>query len=236
MISRHDAWTVLLIGGHSGTGKSTLARELARRRGALLIEADHIRDVLQYAIPPEQDPALHWFITTRDHPNHSAEEYASRWMEVAEAVSPALGRIAGMQLSLNEATIIEGDPIAPSLAAKPALRNEPTIGRLRALFLVEDDPQAIVRNLRLRARQSPARGWLNESDDEVLAYARASCAFGSLLEAEARRLGLPVLRPRPLATLVERAEAQLQSQLSSAAFACDWDSAEDSVYDELSEG
>jgi len=54
-------WTILLIGGGSATGKSTLGEALARRLNARYIDLDLFWIVLQRAIPPSVEPDLHLF-------------------------------------------------------------------------------------------------------------------------------------------------------------------------------
>ncbi len=54
-------WKVLLIGGSSAIGKTTIARSLGHRLGVSVIPADDIRLAIQQMISPAQQPALHYF-------------------------------------------------------------------------------------------------------------------------------------------------------------------------------
>ncbi len=54
-------WRVLLIGGSSAIGKTTVARDLGRRLGVSVIPADDIRLAVQQLIPLERSPTLHYF-------------------------------------------------------------------------------------------------------------------------------------------------------------------------------
>ncbi len=56
-------WKVSLIGGSSATGKTTLARRLARHYGLSVLQTDDVRMALQQMTTLEQHPALHYFIT-----------------------------------------------------------------------------------------------------------------------------------------------------------------------------
>ncbi len=54
-----SAWKVLLIGGHSGAGKTVVARDLAHQYGVGLAEVDDFRLALQRMTAPAQQPTLH---------------------------------------------------------------------------------------------------------------------------------------------------------------------------------
>jgi 2-phosphoglycerate kinase len=56
MISAKTTWKVLLIGGSSGVGKSSIARQLGRRFGTPWMQVDDLRLALQRSrvILPEQ--------------------------------------------------------------------------------------------------------------------------------------------------------------------------------------
>jgi len=75
-------WDVLLIGGASGTGKSTVANVLARRFGVPVTPVDDIVTALLTLSTPEQQPVLHRFWTEPgafDWPAERIVEHTSRW-------------------------------------------------------------------------------------------------------------------------------------------------------------
>lgn len=204
-----DPWTVLLIGGSSGTGKSALARALARQRGAEVASADDFRVVLWHVVPPERDPALHRFRGDPRIASYPPEAHAERWMGIARSVSAALVPVVGQRLATGEPLVVEGDAVDPALIARAEYAGRAAAGRVRGFVLHEPDPHAIFANVRERGRRTPGRGFGSDPDDVVMTFARASCAYGDLLAAEAARLGLPVLACRPWGTLLTRAEAAL---------------------------
>src|SRR5215213_3591269 len=56
----HGGALIVLVGGSSGSGKSTIAAKVARRRGIEhVIGTDSVREALRVAIPPGVSPALH---------------------------------------------------------------------------------------------------------------------------------------------------------------------------------
>ena len=54
-------WDVLLIGGHSTSGKSTVGRQLGRRFAVPVSQVDDYRLILQRATNPGQVKGLHFF-------------------------------------------------------------------------------------------------------------------------------------------------------------------------------
>ena len=54
-------WHVLLVGGASGVGKTSVSYRLAQHFGAGLTDTDDFRDVLERMTTPEQQPALHFW-------------------------------------------------------------------------------------------------------------------------------------------------------------------------------
>src|SRR5690348_6357702 len=83
-------WTVLLIGGHSGTGKTVVARTLARQWSLALTEVDDFRLVLQRVTTPAQQPALHAMLADLGDPGTPAEALCRDLIAVAEVMSTAL--------------------------------------------------------------------------------------------------------------------------------------------------
>src|SRR5690606_23827883 len=60
------SWDVLLIGGASGVGKSSLSYRAARHFGVGIVEVDDFQVVLERLTTPETQPAFHFW---RTHPD-----------------------------------------------------------------------------------------------------------------------------------------------------------------------
>lgn len=204
--TRHDpggpGWQILLIGGSSGTGKTVLAHQLARRFGVSVGEADDFRLGLQRVTTPVDQPALHFFLTTPAVWTLPAEELKDGLVAVSEVVSRAIEAVIDHHLATPFPIILEGDGIAPALAAQYISRGVPS--SVRAFFLVEPTDAGIQANMMERGR-----GFDQFGVEEQRAQARMNWLYGQWLRTEARRLGLPVLSTRPRATLIERAATLL---------------------------
>src|SRR5688572_20944264 len=82
-------WTVLLLGGASATGKSSLARDLAHRLDLVWVDTDPIWLALQSAIPPVQQPDLHAFFR-EDTWSLGTEELVALYLRIAAFLSKCL--------------------------------------------------------------------------------------------------------------------------------------------------
>ena len=83
-------WDILLIGGASGVGKSSVSYRLAQHFGVALIEVDDFHLILEQMTTPPQYPALHFW---RTHPDPAAlppEQLANKAVEISLELQPAL--------------------------------------------------------------------------------------------------------------------------------------------------
>ena len=203
MVIQYLGWTALLIGGPSGTGKSTVAKQIGRQFGASWLHVDDLRLALQWShasLPtPEETAALYFFEETPDVLRLPAERLRDGLIGVGRALSPALEKVIDNHIAIAEPVVIEGDAILPSLFTRPRLRAHVTGGHMQAIFVVEPEESAILANLLDRGR-----GIAGYTDAELRTRARAYWLYGHWLAEEARRHGLPVQEPRPWPTLPDR--------------------------------
>ena len=178
-------WFVLLIGGPSGIGKTTVAAQVAQRLDVPWLMVDDLRLALMRSGLP-----------IPDNPHAEPFDPKDGLVAVGEAVAPAIEVVIENHVDQRLPVIVEGDGILPSLFERDSVRHRATNGRIRAVYLTEPDPDALYANLVARSADT----WR----DDLRWYARRSAAFGEWLRAEAARRGLPVVRARPWDTLVDR--------------------------------
>ena len=205
MMSRQVAvkdWTVLLIGGHSGAGKTAVAERIGLSLGIPWIMADDLRLAFQRSrarLPGDAD-AL-YFDKSPDYWRRPAEEQRDALIAVGEAMSPALEVVVENHVDQSAPCVIEGADVLPSLLSRPPVRERREA--VRAVFLVEPDEAAILAAVAARGRE-----FVGRADAELTEAVRARWLFGQRLSEEAAHYRLPVVEPRPWATLVERIVAQ----------------------------
>lgn len=204
-MDRQPPWTILLIGGASGVGKSTLAREIAQRYGCPWLQVDDFRLTLQWFTKPEEQSALHFFLATKDVWNQPPERLCEALIEVGRLVSKSIEIVLTHHMATRQPIVLEGDGILPELAMRQEFHGEEAGDQVRALFLTEPDEEAILANMLERGRGFEAfepRQQRNQVCQNWL--------YGQWLAREAERHGLPVLPVRPWETLLSRALVRIE--------------------------
>ncbi len=201
MTSR-PGWTVLLLGGASGVGKSTAAERIGRQLGYPWLQVDDLRLAAQFGgmVAPDTQADLFFFLHTPSFWRLPPELLRDRLIAVGVALIPALAVIIEHHVGTGKPLVIEGDGIHPALFALPAVRAHIDRGLVRGVFLHGEAEEAIAANLRSRGRRD-----LGPPDEEALrAGALLNLHYGTWLCQEALRCGLPTMPVRPWETLVAR--------------------------------
>jgi 2-phosphoglycerate kinase len=188
-------WQVLLVGGASGVGKTKLSYQLARHFGVNLIEQDDFQAFLEKVTTPEQQPLLHfWRTNWEEFSSCSDEKHLEHFIQVSrEIFQPGFEAVVANRLEAKSSAVLEGDFVLPELATKTLFANETNEGRVKALFVYEEDELQIATNYLAR-----------EGETQPL-RAHWSWLANQWLRAECERLGIPAIPARPWNTVVERA-------------------------------
>src|SRR5689334_15496908 len=91
-------WEVLLIGGASGTGKTSISYRIAQHFGVGITEVDDFHELLLRMTTPEQQPALHFWNTHPEAVHLSAEEIVEQGWDVRAALHPGLEAVIANHL------------------------------------------------------------------------------------------------------------------------------------------
>jgi 2-phosphoglycerate kinase len=203
-------WTVLLIGGPSGIGKTIAAKQIGLHFGASWLQVDDLRLAFQrshVAFPfAEETAALYFFEETPDVWKMPPERLCNGLIAVGQALSPALEVVIENHVDTAVPIVIEGDGILPSLFARSPVHERTIKGQVRAVFLFEPEEDVLLANIVARNRGNTGR-----TEADLQTEARAKWLYGQWLAHEAHRYGLPVLEARPWSTLVERMIAEICS-------------------------
>ena len=181
--------SVILIGGPSGVGKSRLAHALARRTASTVAQVDDLQTAIETLVPSERLPEYHVPATTYLR-TRSPEEIARAIEQLAVFFSPGVRGVIENRLESGTPTVLEGDFIAPEVAAEAR-----SVG-VRSLFLLgtEDEIQA---------------NFLQRDGDEQVGRAAVSAMVSRRLAERCGELGLPSTSGRPFTSLLSRAVGML---------------------------
>lgn len=181
-------WHVLLVGGPSGTGKSTACAALMRRYGIGTAELDDLYAAVVAMTTPDQQPALHYWSTQAARRSWTAEEIVDVTVATVTALAPAVAAVVATHLNHGPPVIMEGDYLLPSAAA--ALAGP----QVRVVFVDEPDEDQLIANFLDR---EPGEG-------PQTMRAEVSRRYGEWLRTEAAAHGLPAIPARPYSTLPDR--------------------------------
>lgn len=175
-------WRVLLLGGASGIGKSTVAKRLGQRLGFPWLQVDDFRLALIRSGVPFSDADA---VPTFDEPGGLLHH--------GELLSPAIEVVIENHIDQGNPAILEGDAILPAIFERDSVRRNAAEGWLRAIFLYESDEGTIRKNMQVR----------NVGHTEA-AHAHKNWRYSEWLRREAESRGLPTLPVRPWDTLEDR--------------------------------
>jgi 2-phosphoglycerate kinase len=153
-LDRLDRPLVVLLGGTTGVGKSTLATMLAARLGVnRVIATDVIRQVLRAFFTVEAMPAVH----------SSAFEAGgvSGYLDQADRVGTAIAAIVERAAVEAKPVVVEGVHVVPG-GVHPGVRERCVL--VEALVVV-DDPELHRGHFSLRPGARPAERYLASFDD-----------------------------------------------------------------------
>lgn len=157
-VQRSEQPVVVLLGGASGIGKSTVATRLAIRLGITkVIPTDTVREIMRSLVPESVLPELHRssYELVDGAGAVSDERALSRQ---AGAVSHALGRFIDRIVAERESVIVEGVHVVPGLLDRADLHVGPSATAIlvTALLTLEDETLHEA-NLSVRRHHQPDR-------------------------------------------------------------------------------
>lgn len=196
-------WTVLLVGGPAGVGKTSAAKRIAVISGATLLQVDDVWLALQAAIDPADSPLLHTFASPEVWRRPAAELVALK-CELAALVSSSLELVVANHLEHEDRVVIEGVWVTPEFAARPSYAGRAAGDRRRAVFVLEEDPSRIRESMLARGRGF--EDW-DPADREAMAAMQSGYARWLRTQALMRRQ--LIVDARPLGHLAERILAVL---------------------------
>lgn len=193
-------WTVLVILGASGTGKSMAARTIARRHGVPWMQVDDLRLAMQFSQVslPERTDRFYFFERAEDVWSLPVEDLLQGFIEVAELMVPAVRVVIDSHVVTDVPIVLEGDGVLPALVDDPVIRPHIDTGRVRFCAVSARSIDELVENMIERGRGDVG------DVERHRRHAGANAAFGFWLADRSREHSIPVVASRPFVTLPER--------------------------------
>ena len=200
-VARYRAWQkvlrrerplVLLMGGATGTGKSSLATELAYRLGiSRITSTDVVRQVMRAFFAPALMPALHYSsfeaggAMRMPMPDPDSTDMALYgFMQQAEQVAVGAAAVIDRAVQEGLSTVLEGVHLVPGLVEVP----EGTATIVQVLVAIEDEE---AHQSHFVARDSSSGG--ARALDRYLRHFGEIRRIQDYLVARAERVGVPVI-------------------------------------------
>ena len=202
-------WSVLVLFGASGTGKSTAARQIAVTSGATWMQVDDLRLALQYSrvTLPQQTDRLYFFETTPDLWTLPPAEMLEAFIDVATVMTPAVRVVIDSHVFTGVPMVIEGDGVFPFLINDPVIRPWVDAGVVRFCCVAAEGLDELVENMVGRGRGDHLHDF-----ERVATHAHANLAFNDWLATTSRSLGIPVVQSRPFDSLAHRIERAITGE------------------------
>jgi 2-phosphoglycerate kinase len=181
-------WTVLFIGGASGTGKSSIAYEISRYYGVNVMEVDDIHLAIERVTTKETFPAIHYWETGVNWEEIGVAGNVNWLINVSKELAPVLKALADRHLEDDVPVIIEGDFIHPEFTAT---FDSP---KVKSIFINEPDIHQIMQN------------YLSREGGAIQQYrAEISIAYGKWITETCKQNNIKVIEARPWDTALARA-------------------------------
>ena len=180
-------WTVLIIGGASGTGKSSIAYQLGEHYCVNVIEIDDIHQVMKKITSIEKFPAIHYWKTGVNWKEIGIDGNLNWLRNVSMEIFIGVKAIIDRHVIDNVPIIIEGDFIIPQITLSFINTD------IKTLFIIESDKEQLLKNFQ------------NREGGELQNYrADISVKYNEWLIKSCKELGIKYFDSRPWNTLLDR--------------------------------
>lgn len=162
-LAREDIPVIVLVGGATGVGKSTIATQVAERLGVVrIISTDSIREVMRAFFSESLMPAIHYSSYDADKAvriplGAGTDSNLVGFMEQVEMVN--VGVLAVLDRAIKERTslVVEGVHIVPGILASTAARKRSGDAVLLPLVVAVSDPDLHRSHFLVREQETSGR-------------------------------------------------------------------------------
>ena len=204
---------VVLIEGCTGTGKSTVASELALRLDiARVTSTDILRDVVRLFVPEQQAPELHvssydaWRVAGHniDDGRQDHLRLTDGFRAQSDRLVPTIDAVIERSVKEQASIIIEGIHVHPEYASRIEREDAVVI----PLVLINPSQQSLKRHFLRRGEFAPSRGAA-----KYLENFSAIWNIQKYLISEAKRFGVPCIANADLEETIRRVFSVISDRL-----------------------
>ena len=162
-LARQDRPVIVLIGGATGVGKSTIAARVANRLGLIrIISTDSIREVMRAFFSESLMPAIHYSSYEADRAvriplGSGFDSHVVGFMEQVEMVN--VGVLAVLDRAIKERTslVVEGVHIVPGMLATAGARERMEDALFLPMLVAVNDPDLHRSHFLVREQETSGR-------------------------------------------------------------------------------
>jgi len=173
-LARADKPVVVLIGGATGVGKSTIAAQVAERLGVVkIMSTDSIREVMRAFFSESLIPAIHYSSYeagkgVRIPPGVDLDPQVIGFMEQVDMVNAGMLAVLNRAIEERTSLVLEGVHVVPGMFAATGVKERVSEVVLLSMVIAVSDPQLhrshfLVREQETSGQRALAR-YLREFD------------------------------------------------------------------------
>lgn len=192
-IAELSSSSIILIGGASCVGKSSVSYAISQKIGIGVTEVDDFQVILEEMTNEKDYPILHYW---KNHFDEAIKLQENKKVEImidyANIMSIALEKVIENHLETERPLLLDGDFITPDLAARKNYGKQLRDHKVKSVFIVETEEEQIQKNLFNR------EGFYQND------RARTNWLYNEWLKEQTAIHNIQTINARPWSTVVDR--------------------------------
>jgi 2-phosphoglycerate kinase len=162
-LARQDRPVVVLIGGATGVGKSTIAAQVAERLGVVkIMSTDSIREVMRAFFSQDLMPAIHYSSYeagkgVRIPPGVDLDPQVIGFMEQVDMVNVGLLAVLNRAIEERTSLVLEGVHVVPGMLAATGAKERMSEVVLLSMVIAVNDPKLHRSHFLVREQETSGR-------------------------------------------------------------------------------